>query len=131
MLQKLEKESSTGNTLGRVKDIIWNNIINGMNEIWPSIQIIFEQKELVEKDREAISATNEELGDMPATTNKIIKIVNSRNMYELEELGVEERIKIRLQVKKVLTKKSLNMQLEENVKIWSWKSIGSSTQFNL
>jgi len=42
-LQKSEKESSIGNTLGKVKEIIWHNIINGMNEIWPSIQIIFEQ----------------------------------------------------------------------------------------
>jgi len=72
-LQKSEKESSIGNTLGRVKEIIEHNIINGMNEFWPSIQIIFEQKELLEKAKEAISATNTELGDMPATTNRIIK----------------------------------------------------------
>jgi len=32
-LQKLKKESSIGNTLGRVKEIIWNNIIICMNEI--------------------------------------------------------------------------------------------------
>lgn len=32
-LQKSEKESSISNTLGRVKEIIWKNIINGMNEI--------------------------------------------------------------------------------------------------
>jgi len=43
-LQKSDKESSIGNTLGRVKEIIWNNIINGMNEIWPSIQLSFCRK---------------------------------------------------------------------------------------
>lgn len=84
-----------------------------MNEIWPNIKIIFEQKELIEKAREAISTTNEELADMPTTTNKIIKFLNSRSRYELEELGIAERIETILQVKKVLTKKSLNVQLEE------------------
>lgn len=112
-LQKSEKESSIRKTLGRVKEIIWNNIINGMNEILPNIQIIFEQKELVEKAREGISATNEEVGDMPTTTNRIIKILNSRNRYDLEELGVADRTKNILHVKKVLTKKNLSLQLEE------------------
>jgi len=83
-LQKSEKEPSIGNTLGRVKEIIWNNIINGMNDIWPNIQIIFEQKKLAEKAKEAISTTDLELGDMFTTTNRIIKFLNSKNMYELE-----------------------------------------------
>jgi len=78
-----------------------------MNEIWPNIQVIFEQNELVEKAKEAISTTNLELGDIPATTNRIIKFLNSKNRYELEELGVADRIETILQVKKVLTKKNL------------------------
>jgi len=90
-LQKYENESSIGNTLRRVKEIIWHNIINGMNEIWSTIQIIFEHKELVEKDKEAISATNLEPRDMPSTTNKIIKFLNSRNRYELEDIVVANR----------------------------------------
>lgn len=44
-----------------------------MNEIWPNIQIIFEQKELVEKAKDVISTTNLELGYMPATANRINK----------------------------------------------------------
>jgi len=90
-LQKSEKESSIRNSLGRVKEIIWHNIIDGMNEIWPSVQIIFEQKELVEKAKESISDTNVEFGDMLTTTNRIIKFLNARNKYELEELGVADR----------------------------------------
>lgn len=50
---------------------------------------------------------------MTTASNMIIKFLNSRNRYELEELGVAERKKAILQVKKVLTKKSLNVQLEE------------------
>jgi len=71
------------------------------------------QKELIEKAREAISTTNEELGDMRVTANRIIKILNSRNRYELEYLGVADRTDTILHVKKVLTKKSLNVHLEE------------------
>lgn len=63
-LQKSEKEHSIGNTLGRVKDIIWHKVIDRMNKIWPSIQIIFQQKELVEKAKEAISDINTKLEDM-------------------------------------------------------------------
>lgn len=50
---------------------------------------------------------------MLAITNKLIKILNSRNRYELEELGVVDRKATILQVKKVLTKKRLNVKLEE------------------
>jgi len=71
-----------------------------MNEIWPSIQIICEQKEFVEKAKEAISATNTELGDMTTTKNRIIKFLNARNKYELEELAVAYRKETILQVKK-------------------------------
>jgi len=84
-----------------------------MNEIWHNIQIIFEQKELVEKSKEVISTTNPELGDMPTTTNRIIKYLNSKNRYELEELGVVDRTKTILYMKKELTKKKLIVQLEE------------------
>lgn len=50
---------------------------------------------------------------MPSTANRIIKFLNSRNRYELKELEVAARIEAILQVKKVLTKKNLNVQLEE------------------
>lgn len=108
-LQKFENESAITNTLRIVKELIWNNIINDMNEIWPRIQIIFEKKELVEKAIEAISATNLELRDIPSMTNRIIKFLNSRNKYELEEMGVAEIIETIIQVKKVITKKNLNV----------------------
>ena len=59
-----------------------------MDEIWPCILIIFEQKELMEKAKQAVSTINTELGDMPTTTNNIIKFLNSKNRYELDDLGV-------------------------------------------
>ena len=54
---------------------------------------------------------------MATTTNIIIKFLNARKKYELEELGAADRIETILQVKKVLTKKSLNVQLQEKCQV--------------
>jgi len=39
--KKSAVESSIGYTLAHVKEIIWKNIIEEIDEIWPCIQIIF------------------------------------------------------------------------------------------
>lgn len=111
--KKSANENAIGTPLAQVKQIIWDNIINEMKEIWPYIQIMFEQKELGEKANTAISEIKDQLGTMPATTNRIIIFLNSKDKYQLEELGVEDRTKTILEVKKVLTKKNLVTQLEE------------------
>jgi hypothetical protein len=41
-------------TLSEAKENIWMDINKSMAEIWPFIQIMFEQHELVQKAREAI-----------------------------------------------------------------------------
>lgn len=50
---------------------------------------------------------------MPAIANKIIRFLNSENRYELDDLGVDDRTKTILEVKKVPTKKNLVVQLTE------------------
>ena len=50
---------------------------------------------------------------MSATAKNIIKFINSKNRYELYDLGVDEKIEIIMEVKRVLTKKNLVFQLEE------------------
>jgi predicted nuclease with TOPRIM domain len=42
-LQQLGKETTMANTLAQAKENIWIDINKSMTEIWPSIQIIFEQ----------------------------------------------------------------------------------------
>ena len=84
-----------------------------MNVIWPSIQIIFEQKELIEKTTETIVQGMEKLGEMPTKVANIIRFLNSKSRYELEEVGVSDRIATILEVEKVLTKRNLIDQLEE------------------
>ena len=53
------------------------------------------------------------MGDKPDTMNRIIKFLNYKNRYELDDLGVNDRTETTLEVKKVLTKKNLVQQLEE------------------
>jgi len=65
--------------LTEVKEIMWNNIVEKRDEIWPCIHIIFEHKELMEKSNQTISIINAESGEMGATTNNIIKFLNSKN----------------------------------------------------
>ena len=50
----LEKDLTLENPLGDIKDILSTNIIDSINDIWPSIQVIFEQTELVKIAMEAI-----------------------------------------------------------------------------
>jgi hypothetical protein len=88
-----------------------------MSEIWPSIQIIFEQHELVQKARRSIEIIKEELGERPTEATKLIKFLNSKNKQELEELEIEERTETILEIKKVLTKKGLMLQLEEKSQV--------------
>ena len=64
----------------------WANIIDSVNDIRPSIQVIFEQTELVKVATEAIQKVREELGDQPEDANRLIHLLNSKNRYKLNEL---------------------------------------------
>jgi hypothetical protein len=52
---------------------------------------------------------------MPKQANEIIKFLNSKTKEELEELRIEDRIETILEVKSILTKRGLMLQLEEKV----------------
>lgn len=62
---------------------------------------------------EAIQKVKEDLGEKPDEAFKIIKFLNSKNKYELEKLGIVDRTKTILEVKKVISKINLMVQLEE------------------
>jgi hypothetical protein len=116
-LQQLQKETVAGKTLAEVKENVWTDITKSINEIWPMIQIMFEQNELVQRRKQAIEKIRVELGDRPTQANEIIKFLNSKTREELEELKIEDRTKTILEVKRVLTKRGLLLQLEENAQI--------------
>jgi hypothetical protein len=105
-----------GKTLAKVKESVWTDITKSMNEIWPMIQIMFEQNELVQRSKQDIDKIRSELGEMPTWANEIIKFLNSKTREELKELRIEDRIETIFEVKRVLTKRGLMLQLEEKVK---------------
>ena len=100
----LKKDLTLQNPLGQTKEMIWANIIDSVNDIWPSIQVIFEQTELVKVATEAIQKIKEDLGDQPEDANQLIKFLNSKKMEELSELGVEDKTEAIIKIKKIFSK---------------------------
>ena len=76
----LEKDLTLQQAVGDMKEIVWVNIIDSVNDVCPSIQVIFEQTELVKVVMEAIHKTMEELEDKPEEANQLITFFNKRNM---------------------------------------------------
>ena len=83
-LQQLEKETAMEKTLAQAKENIWVDIKKSMSKIWPLIQIIFEQHNLVQKARGAIEIIKEELGERPIKASELIRFLKSKNKQQLE-----------------------------------------------
>jgi hypothetical protein len=116
-LQQLQKQIVAGKTLAEAKENIWMDISKSINEIWPMVQIMFDQNELVQRSKQDIEKIRGDLGEMPTEATEIIKFLNSKTREELEDLKIEDRTKTILEVKRVLTKRGLTLQLEEKVQI--------------
>ena len=71
-LQQIQKQTVVGKMLAEAKKKIWMDICGSINEIWPMVQIMFEQNKLVLRSWQAIDKIKRELGDMPTEANKII-----------------------------------------------------------
>ena len=112
-IQILEKDLTLENPLGKTKEMLWANIIDSVNYIWLSIQVIFEQTKLVKIAIEAIQKVKEELGNKPEHSNRLIHFLNRKNRYELNELKIEDRTATILEIRKVLSKRNLMLNLEE------------------
>ena len=63
-------------TLAEAKQNIWEDISKSMTEVWPSIQIIFEQQELITKWKVAIEEQKEHLKKNPSEAADMIKVLN-------------------------------------------------------
>jgi len=83
------------------------DITKFVNEIWPMVQIMFEQNELVQRSKQAIEKIKGELGEIPTEATEIIQFWNSKTREELEDLKIEDRTETILEVKRVLTKRGL------------------------
>jgi len=104
-------------TLSEAKENIWMDINKYMAQIWPFIKIIFEQHELVQKARKENEKIREDLGEIPTEAIDLIRFLNSKNKQELEALEIEDKTETILEVKKVLTKNGLMLQLDEKAQV--------------
>jgi len=85
-IKALEKDLTFENPLKDSRKIFWTNIIDGINDIWSSIQIIFEQIDLVKPALAKVQRTRDELGGKPEEAIRLINFLNSRNRQKLEKL---------------------------------------------
>lgn len=92
-------------------------MIDSINDVWPSIQVIFEQTELAKVAREAIHKTMEELGENPEEANQLITFMNCRKRYLLDEKEIEDRTRTIIEINKVLPKRKLMLNLEKNARV--------------
>ena len=79
----LEQELTLKEPLGQAEEQLWANIIDYVNDIWPSRQVTFEKNDLVKEATEAIQRVKAELGDILEESTRLIHFLNSKNKYEL------------------------------------------------
>jgi len=77
------------------------------------MQIIFEQIDLVKIALQEIEKTKKELGGKLEEAIRLINFLNSKNMHQLEQRNIEDRNGTILEIKKVLTKRTLMQNLEK------------------
>jgi len=58
----------------------------------------------------------EKLGNMLEDANRLIHFVNSKKKYELHEMDIEDITETILEIRKVLSKRNLMLNLEEKCK---------------
>ena len=112
LVKALEKDLTLERPLKEIKEILWDNIIQSINDVWPSIQIMYEHNDLVKLTLEEILKAREELGNMPEEANELIHFLNTKNIYQLEELGIQDRTGTILEIKIFFTKRTLMQNLE-------------------
>lgn len=111
-IETYENEAVISQIIGEAKENIWLNINESIIELWPSIEIIFEQKELLHKSKVVVAEAKEDLIHKPGHATKIIKVLNSKKKEDLEEYGIEDKTEATLEVRRVHTKINLMLQLK-------------------
>lgn len=71
-------------TLAQGKERIWVTINHAITEVWPSIQIIFEQEELIDRCRKTIKQVRIALGQKPVEATSMFRLLNSKTRSKLE-----------------------------------------------
>ena len=72
LVKALEKDLSLEKPLREINKILWDNGIELIKSIWPSVQAIFEQNDLIKVAQEEINRTRDELRGRPEQANQLI-----------------------------------------------------------
>ena len=81
LVKSLEKDLTFEKPLTEIKRILWANITKSINDVWPSIQIISKQIDLVKLAQEEFRKAMAELGNMPEEASRLIQFLNTKNKY--------------------------------------------------
>ena len=98
--------------LREIHEILWDNIIQSIKDIWPSIQIMYEKNDLVRAALDEVENTQAELGNRPEEANQLIQFLNTQTRHQLADLGIQDRTATILEIKRVFTKRNLMQNLE-------------------
>jgi len=111
-VRALEKDLSLHKPLAEIRGISWANIIQSLNGVWGSIQTIYEQIDLIKVAQVEIQKTRALLGQMPEQANRLIHFLNTKTSEELEALNIRDRTATILDIKRVLTMRTLMQNLD-------------------
>ena len=103
--------------MGLVKEMLWEEMTKSIKDIWPYIRAISDQKDLLEKAKEAIETISKEPEDMPEVSIEMIKFLNNKGNYELEELGINDKTITILEVKGLLQRKFSLLSCRRNATV--------------
>ena len=78
-VKKLLEELTLKDQISYIKNYLWNNVIEAIHDVWPSIQIIFQHRELLLEAQLEIQKKQEELADKPEQAVMLINFLNSKN----------------------------------------------------
>lgn len=108
----LDRDLAMDKPMVEIKGILWKSINQSLNNVWPSIQTIYEQIDLVNATHGEIEKSRALLGQMLDQANRLIQFLNNRNREQLEQLGIPDKTCTILEIKRVLTKRNLMQNLE-------------------
>jgi len=111
-VKALEKDLSLDKRLGEIRGILWANINESISNVWRSIQIIYEQIDLIVAVPVEIQRARNILGHKPEQANRFIHFLNTKTKEELEALEIRDRTSTILTIKSVFTMRTLMQNLE-------------------
>ena len=83
------------------------NIGQSINNVWRSIQTIYEQIDLIAVAQVEIQRARNLLRHMPKQANRLIQFLNTKTSEELAALVIRDRTTTILTIKRVLTMRTL------------------------